>query len=27
MLTSMRGYRIDAGRELVLTGIGPLDEW
>jgi hypothetical protein len=27
MLTSMRSYRIDAGRELVLTGIGPLDEW
>jgi hypothetical protein len=27
MLVSMRSYRIDAGRELVLTGIGPLDEW
>lgn len=27
LLVSMRSYRIDAGRELVLTGIGPLDEW
>jgi hypothetical protein len=27
MLEAMRSYRIDAGRELVLTGIGPLDEW
>ena len=27
MLVSMRSYRIEAGRELVLTGIGPLDEW
>lgn len=27
MLVSMRTYRIEAGRELVLTGIGPLDEW
>ena len=26
-LESMRSYRIDAGRDLVLTGIGPLDEW
>ena len=27
LLVSMRSYRIDAGRELVLTGVGPLDEW
>jgi hypothetical protein len=27
MLVAMRSYRIYAGRSLVLTGIGPLDEW
>ena len=27
LLVSMRSYRIEAGRELVLTGVGPLDEW
>jgi hypothetical protein len=27
LLAQMRSYRIEAGRELVLTGIGPLDEW
>lgn len=27
MLVAMRSYRIDAGSRLVLTGIGPLDEW
>ena len=27
MLVAMRSYRIDAGRQLVLTGVGPLDEW
>jgi Cysteine dioxygenase type I len=27
MLVAMRTYRIYAGRQLVLTGVGPLDEW
>jgi hypothetical protein len=27
MLVAMRSYRIYAGRQLVLTGVGPLDEW
>jgi hypothetical protein len=27
MLVAMRSYRIYAGRSLVLTGVGPLDEW
>ncbi|MDP9221782.1 MAG: cysteine dioxygenase [Actinomycetota bacterium] len=27
VLVAMRSYRIYAGRQLVLTGVGPLDEW